>query len=110
MQKMQLLLLTDEISHIILRWFCGCKPELSESTVTFSKYLCLSLETGFLKNYTILSLVYNTSNHSVFGLSSVVHSFKIWILGAKYRKLASFLSASERWGGAYSADPVWQLP
>jgi hypothetical protein len=78
---------------------CGFKPEVSENSVTFFRsILCLSLERGLLKNYTFLSMVYNTSNHSVFGHLSIVHSLKIWILGGKYRKLDSFSSAPETWG------------
>lgn len=96
---MRLCMLTEEISHITLRLFCGFKPEVSENTVNFFRsILCLSLERGLLKNYTILSMLCNTSNHSVFGRLSIAHSLKIWILEGKYRKLASFTSAPESWG------------
>jgi len=50
-------------------------------------------------------MVYNTTNHSVFGHLCVVHSLKIRILGGKYRKLASFSSAPKRWGAHASLAP-----
>jgi hypothetical protein len=69
---------TEEISHITRRWFCCFKPEVSENTVTFFRsILCLSLERGVLKNYTVLSMVYDTSNHSVFCHLSIVHCLQV---------------------------------
>lgn len=38
MLMMRLRMLTEEISHITLRWFCGFKPDVSVNTETFSKY------------------------------------------------------------------------
>jgi hypothetical protein len=52
-------------------------------------------------------MIYNTSNHSVFGHLSVVHSLKIWVLGGKYWKLASLSSAPERWGVPARLAPFW---
>jgi len=47
---MRLSMLTEEISHITLRWFCGFKPAVSENTLTFFEvFYVLHMKEVFLK-------------------------------------------------------------